>query len=404
MAQHWIREFDAKKMFAEYTHTHYDGILLEDVTTLPLLSDGDLFVIKPDQLFGKRWKYGLVWVKLNASDIQNRFEQHNNSTITINQTTWVLNTFLVEKFVPHIAEYYLSCTTNRDVDVIRFSLMGGIDIEDHRDGMMTLSIGVNDTLSHEDIINTFALTDDNIIRFIIQFFSFFRQYGFVYLETNPFAVKEDGTIVCLDMVAKIDDCETFNQRHHRWILSLPKAFWSKIYASEDVIRGLDEKTGASLKLSILNPNGSIRLILWWGWSSVITMDTLVNLWYWNEIGNYGELSWNPTVDDNTAYSRVLIEQMLHSQSTYPKTLCIIWGIANFTDINNLFVGIKQALLMYKNEIVEQNIKILVRRWWINDTKALEDFSEFCDTHGFDTVVYDGDTFLTAPLHTFHFNR
>ena len=135
------------------------------------------------------------------------FEDHNNTTVTIDNIEGTIDTFLIDKFVPHTTEYYVSCTTTRDTDVIRFSVMGGMDIEEHRDDMMTLSIGVNDILSREDIITTFTITDETVIEFMLQFFCFFREYGFVYLETNPFVVQEDGTIVCLDMVAKVDDCE-----------------------------------------------------------------------------------------------------------------------------------------------------------------------------------------------------
>jgi hypothetical protein len=63
------------------------------------------------------------------------------------------------------------------------------------------------------------------------------------------------------MVAKVDDCEQFNQRIHRGDLFIPLPFGGVEYEAESVIRSLDEKTGASLKCTIINPNGSIWLIL-----------------------------------------------------------------------------------------------------------------------------------------------
>lgn len=80
-----------------------------------------------------------------------------------------------------------------------------------------------------------------IIRFILDLFRFFRAYGFSYLEVNPFIIHNDA-IICLDMVAKVDDCEQYKQTKHRNDLDLPVAFGSTIYDTELQIRSLDEKT------------------------------------------------------------------------------------------------------------------------------------------------------------------
>ena len=65
MAQVAIREYDAKKMFSEYSSTSYEGYLIESESDFEIFKEKNRntekkWVIKPDQLFGKRGKYGLV--------------------------------------------------------------------------------------------------------------------------------------------------------------------------------------------------------------------------------------------------------------------------------------------------------------------------------------------------------
>ena len=78
------------------------------------------------------------------------------------------------------------------------------------------------------------------------------------------------------MVATVDTCEAYRQpsrNHIDWV----KPFGTRSYPQEDYIHTIDAKTGASLKLTILNPKGRIRLVLGGGGASVITMDTLANM-------------------------------------------------------------------------------------------------------------------------------
>ena len=63
MAQIAIREYDAKRMFAEYSSSSYTGYLVESEEDIISFSKNTIdtrWAIKPDQLFGKRGKYGLL--------------------------------------------------------------------------------------------------------------------------------------------------------------------------------------------------------------------------------------------------------------------------------------------------------------------------------------------------------
>lgn len=126
MAQTPIREFDAKKMFSQYTGKKYDGILVrkgEDFAALDI-RESTSYVIKPDQLFGKRGKYGLVGVDLKRSTLQEWWQSHDNKEVRIEKSVGILDTFLIEPFVHHREEYYLAIRTEREYDEIFFSPSG----------------------------------------------------------------------------------------------------------------------------------------------------------------------------------------------------------------------------------------------------------------------------------------
>ncbi|MBP7884824.1 hypothetical protein KAZ93_01380 [Patescibacteria group bacterium] len=270
MSQVAIREYDAKTLFADYTQTSYDGHLIDitnksreqDFLASAIAQSGKSLVVKPDMLFGKRGKYGLVGVKLTPEQVVTRVREKSSSPTTIKEKTAILSIFLVEYFVPHTAEYYIAIKTDRDHDTLMRSETGGMDVEDNRDSVKTLNIPLHcddiQTLidKHTQQYNLPSLIGEGLrVRL-----DFFRRYGFVYLEVNPFCLGEDGNLVNLDMVAKVDNCESFKQaawKHITWT----KAFGEDNYPAEDIVKALDEKTGASLKLSIINPHGRIRLLL-----------------------------------------------------------------------------------------------------------------------------------------------
>jgi len=243
--------------------------------------------------------------------------EYLNKETTIDGKTDRLHTFLVEPFVPHTDEYYIAIKATRDADVIYFSTQGGVEVEENWDNVVEISVSPLLAVSSKLL----AEIPEKLHDFVIQLFQAYRTYGFVYLEVNPFVFDADGTIHCLDMVAKIDNCESYRQSSWKDIDRV-KPFGTKSYPQEEFIAAVDAKTGASLKLTIINPQGRIRLLLGGGGASVITMDSLANKGLMSEIANYGELSGNPDTDSNQAYVRTIIESMLANPAD-KQYLCLI---------------------------------------------------------------------------------
>ncbi|HLD76427.1 MAG TPA: ATP citrate lyase citrate-binding domain-containing protein, partial [Candidatus Norongarragalinales archaeon] len=160
---------------------------------------------------------------------------------------------------------------------------------------------------------------------------------------------------------------------------------------EAYIQSLDEKTGASLKLTVLNPKGKIWTLVAGGGASVIYADTLVDLGYGKEMANYGEYSGNPTDEETYQYAKTVLDLMVRGGG---KVLLIGGGIANFTDVAKTFNGIIQALEEVAPKLKENGVKIFVRRGGPNYEKGLELMRKLGQKSGLAVHVFGPETHMT----------
>ena len=114
MAQRGIREYDAKRMLAKYlpdylTDFSYRGeiALVSPDTDLDSLAaenpwlKAKKLVVKPDQLFGKRGKLGLVLLDATWNEARAYLKENMGSEAVVGGMEGKLTHFLVEPFVPH---------------------------------------------------------------------------------------------------------------------------------------------------------------------------------------------------------------------------------------------------------------------------------------------------------------
>ena len=380
MASKKIREFDAKKLLVEHLPKSlaapYRGILVGPDTKLDTLPaeypwlGKEKLAVKPDQLFGKRKQYNLVLLNADFSQVKKFIHQHRNKDFTIGKATDTLTHFLIEPLIVHKQEYYLSITSQRDCDTISFSTAGGFNIEERWDTVTQIQIPVLGKIEHIDLQKKLPTLSKNIISFIKQVYQLYVQFDFTYLEINPFCVDQTGTIHLLDTVAQVDSCASFLHRVEWEHLEFPRSFGNKAYPEEEFIRRLDEESGASLKLTILNPHGRIWNILSGGGASIIYLDTIVDAGLGKELANYGEYSGNPTREESYHYAKTILDLM--TRQIYPKgkILFIAGAIANFTDIKETFTGIIRALREYQDQLRKNKVTIFVRRGGPNYEEGL----------------------------------
>lgn len=413
MAQRGIREYDAKRMLAAELPKYlkggfgYEGkaALVGPDTDLKALAkdnpwlEKEKLVVKPDQLFGKRGKHGLLGLNLSWSDVQKWIGERMNKEQTVGTVTGILTHFLVEPFTEHDEneEWYVAIKDERDNDVIYFSLKGGIFVEENWDKVKQILVPIGGSIDDVDLakeLGDLGGKTKQVSGFIKAVYQFYAESGFSYLEINPFTFSKDGHIVPLDLVAKVDDTAKFDCRAIWGKLEFPKSFGTKATKEEEYVKHLDEQSGSSLKLTILNPKGRVWTMVAGGGASVIYADTVCDLGFSKELANYGEYSGDPSRELTYKYARTLLDLMTREKDSKGKVLIIGGGIANFTDVAKTFTGIIQALQEYKDKLIENKVKIYVRRGGPNYQEGLAKMRKLGETLGVPIEVYGPETHMT----------
>ncbi|MFX1371813.1 MAG: ATP citrate lyase citrate-binding domain-containing protein [Promethearchaeota archaeon] len=419
MAQKNIYEYDAKKLLASQLPKYYPEFeyhnklaIVQNETDLNQLASkepwikSEKLVAKPDQLFGKRGKANLLLLDANFDEMKKFCHENLDKVFEIGKVKGELKRLLIEPFIPHEKEYYVSITSDRENDIIHFSFEGGIFIEENWDKVYHIPIPLGTD------INTFDLSSkmpnlgdlkDVLIPFIKALFQVFVDQDFAFLEINPFAITGDRKIVPLDVKARLDDTAAFIHQD-TWgnpenPIEFPAGFGQKSSIEEDRIRDLDEKTGASLKLKILNKDGRVWTMVAGGGASVIYTDTVVDLGLGGELGNYGEYSGNPSREHTEIYAQTIIDLITENPDSQgkPKYLIIGGGIANFTDVKATFAGIVSAIKNSVDKLKKANVKIFVRRGGPNEKQGLEMMEQVGKETGIPIEVYDRYTHMTRVV-------
>jgi ATP-citrate lyase beta-subunit len=414
MAQRGIREYDGKKMLAKYwtefisKDFKFPGkiVLVDPKTKIDDLPKKhkwltqEKLVVKPDQLFGKRGKHGLIKANASFTEAKKWIKERMNKETKVGKVTDKLTHFIIEPYVPHKGEFYVAIKSDRLGDTIYFSNHGGVDIESVWNTVAEIHIDVDQDVDKIDIES--KLPKDTakdykkiFATFIKGLFKFYKELNYAYLEINPFAVSGND-IIPLDLVARLDDTGHFESSSKWGDITFPAPFGRKLSKEEEYIKMMDEKSGASLKLTVLNPKGRIWTMVAGGGGSVIYTDTIVDLGYRDELANYGEYSGNPTTDQTYEYAKTILDLMTREKDPKgrAKFLLIGGGIANFTDVAKTFTGITMALRDYKKKLKDTKVKIYVRRGGPNYQEGLRIMRELGKELGIPIDVYGPETHMT----------
>ncbi|MFX1507157.1 MAG: ATP citrate lyase citrate-binding domain-containing protein [Promethearchaeota archaeon] len=421
MAQKSIYEFSAKKLlmselpkyFPDYNYHGKLTVITPDTDWNKLITDHpwlktEKLAAKPDQLFGKRGKAKLLLLDADFDGLKSFCSDRLNKEVEIGGIKGTLNRFLVEPFIPHEKEFYVSITSDMENDIIHFSFEGGIFVEENWDKVIHIPIPIGTDISSFDLANTLPDLGDlrnELVQFIKGVYQVYVDQDFAFLEINPFAVTEDKTIVPLDLKAKLDDTASF-QHVDTWgnpdkPIEFPRAFGQELSMEEQFIADLDEKTGASLKFTILNRDARVWTMVAGGGGSVIYTDTIADMGFAKELGNYGEYSGNPNREHTELYAQTVIDVLTEKPDPQgrPKILLIGGGIANFTDVKATFMGIVAALRKSAEKLRKTNVKIYVRRGGPNEKEGLKLMKDVGEEIGVPIEVFDRYTHMTkiVPL-------
>jgi len=392
-----------------------------------LLAKDAKFVAKPDQLIKRRGKSGLLALNKTWAEARAWIETRAGKSQKVETVNGVLRQFLVEPFVPHPSgtEYYININSVRDGDWILFTHEGGVDVGDVDAKAEKLLIPVDLTQypSNDEIAATLLKkvpkgVHNVLVDFITRLYAVYVDCQFTYLEINPLVVipNAEGTsaeVHFLDLAAKLDQTADF-ECGSKWAIArspaalgmpgvktdgkvsidvgppmeFPAPFGREMSKEEQYIADLDAKTGASLKLTVLNPSGRIWTLVAGGGASVVYADAIASSGFANELANYGEYSGAPTETQTYHYARTVLDLMLRVPVTEEgKVLFIGGGIANFTNVASTFKGVIRALREVAQVLNEHKVQIWVRRAGPNYQEGLKNIKAAGEELKLDMHVY-----------------
>ncbi|VDN50918.1 unnamed protein product [Dracunculus medinensis] len=341
-------------------------------------------VIKPDQLIKRRGKHGLIKCG-NLKEVRDWFNEKKGQNIQIGKTIGRLHNFIIEPFCEHndLHEMYLAVFSQRQEDVILFYEHGGVNVGD----------------VDAKFLNHF-LKFRSIGEFVQKLYDIYVENHFTYLEINPLVIK-DGKIYILDLAAKLDEtalflCSELWKTRDGHPLEFPAPFGRSLTVEEQYIAELDSKTGASLKLVILNRKGRIWTMVAGGGASVVFADTVCDLGGASELANYGEYSGDPSETLTYEYAKTILGVMTEGEPNPNGKVLIIGGsIANFTNVAATFKGIVRAFQTFQTRLREHKVTIFVRRGGPNYQEGLRRIKESGAKFNLPIFVYGPETHMTS---------
>ncbi|ARM77184.1 succinate--CoA ligase subunit beta [Acidianus manzaensis] len=211
-----LYEYEGKKLFSRVGIPIPKGILTEDKVDW-----SGKAVVKAQLLEGGRGKRGLVKVTDNPNEAIQEMKKLG------------ISKFLVEEFIPHTREAYISIILNRDLGEPIFTLSkeGGINVEEAKDTkqfVVPLERGPKqyDIIPMEKYLNV-----NNLSSIINGLYKIFTDYDAELVEINPLAITEDGKVYALDSKVILEDNALY--KHQDLLKELNREYSSDNYVELD---------------------------------------------------------------------------------------------------------------------------------------------------------------------------
>ncbi|TAL15298.1 hypothetical protein EPN95_00190 [Patescibacteria group bacterium] len=379
MPRRKLSEYRAKNLVNHAIGEDYVGWSILDLDDLKKVDGYDSYVVKVDQAVKGRFKKGLVLLNVEHKDLKSSAKQLMNEGY---------NSLLVEPYVEHVdqSERYLALHHGRDGFTVAYSRNGGVNVEQNPHSIEYFRLG--DDFDWDNLATVTNIEVDKLQALV----KLFKDNHFASLEINPY-VADRRSLNVLDVAVEIDDAgQYFTRAWNETDIRSPR----KLSGSEEQIHVLNDNSPASFSLSVLNPNGSIFLLLSGGGASIVIADEVYNQGLGDELANYGEYSGNPNTEETYIYTKELIKLIIDSKA--PKKVLFIGGaVANFTDIAKTFAGIIAALDDQAAALKKQHLKVFVRRGGPNQEIGLAKIKQALEGHGILGGVYGPDVSISDAL-------
>ncbi|GAC1370422.1 MAG: ATP citrate lyase citrate-binding domain-containing protein [Candidatus Saccharimonadales bacterium] len=365
-----ISEIKAKIILYDQLGQSYAGVSIDTTrkdwrSRLENLEEGSHYVVKVDQGIKGRFKKGLVKLGRTKIQVEDDIVALENLGFTH---------MLIEPQVSHAAdtERYLAFERARMGTIISWSERGGVNVEEDPGSIKRAPFSAEVAAKAAKALGAPAATLEKLDQaFEANYFSF--------LEINPL-VTHEGAPVLLDAAVEVDTEAAFFV-DGRWTPADFRDYSpTRPLPQIQAVERLAAQSQASFRLAVLNPQGSIFMLLSGGGASVLLADEVFNQGYGQELGNYGEYSGNPNTEETIIYTRQILSLMLESSAPH-KVLVIAGGVANFTDVRATFKGVIAAMEEVKDKMADQRIKVYVRRGGPFEAEGLAMMNIFLEKAG-----------------------
>lgn len=338
-------------------------------------------VVKVDQGIKGRFKKGLVLLNVMPENVPQAIEQ-----LAQKGYRWLL----VEPQSSHSQsdERYISLTYDRSGLVLHYSAEGGVDIEAHPETIKHVSL-VGD-VNWAQIAGLTGFTAEQLQALV----ALFDEKHLTFLEINPYFTNWMG-VHMLDLAIEVDDAAAYFVDD--WSEADIRSTATRQQTPEELsIVELAEKSPASFKLELINPDGAIFLLLSGGGASIVVADEVYNQGHGAKLANYGEYSGNPNTEETYLYTSAVLRLLLQSKAK-KKVVFIGGAVANFTDIASTFTGIIQAINEAVADLQRHGVKVYVRRGGPRQEVGLAKIEHVLRQHGLLGAVHNPSTPLTAAV-------
>lgn len=383
-----LSEYRSKKIIYRIINTPYTGWSVSTVRPLgeqldEIRGDTDTFVVKVDQGIKGRFKKGLVLLEVKKNELENAVK-------TLSEKDY--EHFIIEPQVSHNddEERYLSMSYQRDGATLSYTKHGGIHVESHADTM--LHVPLDAATNWQELA-----TETGFAEWQLQdMWRAFQDNYMTLLEINPYIVAND-TVQILDTAIEVDDAGAFYTADTWREDDFRRATSRQLTEEEQTVIALGEKSPASFKLEVINPNGSVFVLLSGGGASIVAADEVYAAGKGKELANYGEYSGNPNTEEAYIYTKAVLS-LLRKSTASQKVLIIGGAVANFTDIANTFTGVIQAIDEVASELQQQGVKVFVRRGGPRQEIGLAKIEAALKKHGLLGAVHSPKTPLPTVIH------
>jgi citryl-CoA synthetase large subunit len=326
-------------------------------------------VVKAQVLSGKRGKYGGIKIANSLDEVVKISSELLGGEIN-NRPVIAL---LFEEALDIVEEHYISITydTLLRQPVFLVSSKGGVDIED---------VPENDIQR-----NTLDVRSTNIeldIPFAKELWSCFLSSDARLMEVNPLVKTKDGDWYAVDAKVILDDDAAFRHKE-----------WSEYELRSDLARLPTEREKAVLKIDAgenyyrgtagkyIELDGDIAVLFSGGGASISNMDALMNAGL--QPANYTEYSGNPPREKVYELTKIVLSK------PGLKGLWIAGGVANFTNVDETFKGIIDALAEVKPEY-----PIVVRRAGPHAEEGMARMQDCALQYGLKMKLFGKETSMT----------